>query len=59
MEYKSAETQATLNIINHIFNDVLELIVDHASANEGKRLTIDFLEDYNKLRDRYIKEWDI
>lgn len=59
MEYKSAETQATLNIINHIFKDVLELIVNHASANESKRLTIDFLEDYNKLRDRYIKEWDI
>lgn len=59
MEYKSTETQSTLNIISHIFNDILELIVNHASANESKRLTIDFLEDYNKLRDKYIKRWDI
>jgi len=59
MEYKSTETQITLNIIGRIFNDILELIVNHASANESKRLTIDFLEDYNKLRDKYIKEWDI
>ena len=59
MEYKSVETQVTLNIINHIFNDVLELIVEHANANYDKRLTTDFLEDYSKLRDKYIKEWDI
>ncbi len=59
MEYKSVETQVTLNIINHIFNDVLELIVEHANANPDKRLTTDFLEDYSKLRDEYIKRWDI
>ncbi len=59
MEYKSVETQATLNIINHIFSDVLELIIEHANANPDKRLTMDFLEDYSKLKDKYIKEWDI
>ena len=59
MEYKSAETQATLCLINRIFNDVLDLIVEHANANPDKRLTTDFLTDYGKLRDEYIKRWDI
>ncbi len=59
MEYRSAETQATLCLINRIFNEVLELIVEHANANPDKRLTIDFLEDYSKLRDEYTKRWDI
>lgn len=59
MEYKSAETQATLCLINRIFNDVLDLIVEHANANPDKRLTTDFLTDYSKLRDEYIKRWDI
>ena len=58
-EFRSIETQVTLNIINHIFNDVLDLIVEHANNNPQKRLTIDFLTDYNKLRDEYIKRWDI
>ena len=57
MKYKSAETQVTLNIISHIFDDVLNLIVKH--VNENKRLTTDFLKDYNKLREKYIEKWDI
>lgn len=59
MKYRSSETQATLNLIDHIFNDILELIVDHANANENKRLTTDFLEDYVELKNKYKKEWDI
>ena len=58
-EFRSVETQVTLNIINRIFNDVLDLIVEHANNNPQKRLTVDFLTDYNKLREEYIKRWDI
>ena len=58
-EFRSVETQVTLNVINHIFNDVLDLIVEHANSNPQKRLTVDFLTDYNKLREEYIKRWDI
>ncbi len=58
-EHRSSETQATLNLIGHIFNDVLDLIVEHINNHPEKRLTADFLSEYSKLREQYMKEWDI
>lgn len=43
-------------LVSNIFNDIFDLIINHMGTNENKQLTIDFLTDYVRLKEKYMGE---